>query len=39
MGSKDKIDLVSINSGISEGSVLATWRLRSGPVIEIVKAY
>ena len=39
-GSKDRIKiLVSNNSGILEGSVLAMWKLGSGPTIELVKAY
>jgi hypothetical protein len=33
------IDLVSIHSEIPERSVLATWRFKSGPTIELVKAY
>jgi hypothetical protein len=35
-GSKDRIlNLVSNNSGISEVGGLATWRLGSGPAIEL----
>lgn len=33
------IDLVSINSGISEWGVLATRRFRSGLTVELIKAY
>jgi hypothetical protein len=31
--------LVNNNSGILEGTVLATWRFGSGPAIELLKAY
>ena len=34
-----KTDLSNINSVILEGSVLAMWRFRGGPTIELVKAY
>ena len=39
-GSQDGIQvLVSNNSGISEGSVLAMWKFGSGLVIEMFKTY
>ena len=37
-GNRNETDLASINLGIPEGSVLATWSFR-GPAIELGKAY
>jgi hypothetical protein len=33
------IDFISNYSGILERSVLAMWKLRSGPALELFKAY